>query len=66
MASREVFRFCEKPIHGTFLVFCKALQQHEGLKWTQMVLWGKSLTVGFFGQKVAQNEFFVFYNKSMH
>lgn len=59
MASREVFRFCEKPVHGTFLVFCKALQQHEGLKWTQMVLWGKSLIV-------AQNEFFVFYNKSMH
>ena len=36
IASREVFKFCEKSIHGTLLIFCMKLQQHESVKWTPM------------------------------
>ena len=30
--STEVFRYFQKSIHKTFLIFCLRLQQHKGLK----------------------------------
>ena len=58
----KCFKFCQKSVHGSFLIFCMKLQQHKGLKLTQMVFLGKSCT-RIFKQKVAQNEFFQFYSK---
>ena len=58
IASREVSKFCEKSIHGTLQIFCMKLQQHEGVKWTQMGFFVEKSCTGVFGQKVTQNEFF--------
>ena len=66
------FKFYKKSFHGDFLIFCMRLQQHKGLKWTQMgfFLWkvlyqdfwakrGSKWVLGFLGQ----NEGFKFYGK---
>ena len=52
-------------MYGFFLILSIKLQQHKGLKFFQMIFLEKNCT-GFFAQKVAQNEFFEFGNKSMH
>ena len=64
-SKTSLFKFCEKSVHETFLIFCIKLQRHECLKLTQMIFCEKSYT-GVFRQKRAQNEFCKFNNKMMH
>ena len=41
------FKFCEKSLHGTFLIFSTKLQQLEGLKLTQNDFLEKSHALEF-------------------
>ena len=60
-SKMRLFKFYEKSLHGDFLIFCMRLQQHKGLKWTQMGFFcGKSCT-RIFGQKGDQNGFWGFW-----
>ena len=52
-AQNKVFKFCDKSMHVTFMIFYMTLQQHNGLKLTQTfflrVGGGEGLVLGFWG-----------------
>ena len=62
--DKKFLNFCEKSMHGTFLIFGIKLQEFKGLKLTQMIFLGNTLHWKFLGQKMAQNKFFKFYDES--
>ena len=61
--------FYEKLMRSTFLIFCLKLQQHTGLKLTQLMFWGK-LSFAFLVSRSTRNgpkiSFLKFYEKSNH
>ena len=45
--GKKFFNFCEKSMHGTFLIFCIKLHELKGLKLTQMIFLGNTLHRNF-------------------
>ena len=60
-SKRRFFKFCEKSVHVTFLIFGLKLQQYLCLK---LIYFWDNLVPRFLDKKVAQNEFF--YEKLVH
>ena len=54
----KFFKFYEKSMYGSFLIFCLKLQQHKTLNWFKLFLGGKSYT-GFLDKKGPKMNFLI-------
>ena len=59
-SPNEVFKFFEKSVHGTFLIFCMKLQHHNGLNLTQIIFLDKNLALDFLDKKWPKMSFLSF------
>ena len=54
----KFFKFYEKSMYGSFLIFCLKLQQHKTLNWFKLFFGGKSYT-GFLDKKGPKMSFLI-------
>ena len=64
-AQMRLFKFCEKSVYGSFLIFCMKLQQLKRFKLTRLIFLMKNLVLGF-QTKRCPNWVMWVYDRSIH